>query len=414
MSVDRSPDNVFVAGIIGVPWQDIRATVGPDGKPFAAQNELHYKTAKQLKDDGTWSAILGEPRPPGNAPPQLPTDALMIESDRERTGMDGESPPHALVAPVEMALNPVNGREWVTRSADLQYACIFPLPPDPATGEQKRDCTKIELEKNPRGCDCGTDRMSGDNNPLCQNPTTGTYGTDQYYAKAYPGLRELEVLRDFGNNAIVASICAKNLSPLGKDTAQDYGYRPAIDAIVDRLKDVLSGRCLPRVLEKDATGKYPCSVIEARPRAEAAACTSPRRVYPDPKIIGTVIERLKSTGRCDALGQPPCTAYQLCEIPEAGPECHHATSEQPVAGWCYVDPAHNSDDAQSLVAKCAPDKQRIIHFVDPEDATPAPNSIVLIACFGAQLGDDSAPPSVTVAPSSSAAPTGAGGAASMP
>lgn len=37
-------------------------------------------------------------------------------------------------------------------------------------------------------------------------------------------------------NSIVASICARNLVDTG---AQDYGYRPAVDAIVDRLKEAL-------------------------------------------------------------------------------------------------------------------------------------------------------------------------------
>jgi tRNA pseudouridine synthase 10 len=55
-------------------------------------------------------------------------------------------------------------------------------------------------------CDC-TD-FGGDSfqNPLCQAPG-GAFDTTQRYAKAYPSLRQLQVLNDYGANSIVASIC---------------------------------------------------------------------------------------------------------------------------------------------------------------------------------------------------------------
>jgi hypothetical protein len=40
------------------------------------------------------------------------------------------------------------------------------------------------------------------------------------------------VLKGFGDNAIVASICARNLRDASR---QDYGYRPALRAILERL-----------------------------------------------------------------------------------------------------------------------------------------------------------------------------------
>jgi hypothetical protein len=61
----------------------------------------------------------------------------------------------------------------------------------------------------------------------------------QYFAKAYPGLRQLAVLRDYGRatgNSIVASVCARNVK---EETRQDYGYNPAVLAIVGRLKERL-------------------------------------------------------------------------------------------------------------------------------------------------------------------------------
>src|SRR5690606_40063101 len=57
--------------------------------------------------------------------------------------------------------------------------------------------------------------------------------------KAYPGTRQLEVLRRVGaitGNAIVASICPKVTRSQSPATDPAYGYNPAIAALVDRLK----------------------------------------------------------------------------------------------------------------------------------------------------------------------------------
>jgi hypothetical protein len=58
----------------------------------------------------------------------------------------------------------------------------------------------------------------------------------QYRAKAYPGRRQLEVLEGIGDRAIVASICARNVTDASR---QDYGYRPALQSILDRLGEGL-------------------------------------------------------------------------------------------------------------------------------------------------------------------------------
>ncbi len=102
--------------------------------------------------------------------------------------------------------------------------------------------------------------------------------------------------------------------------------------------------------------------------------------------------RLRDTKFCDAgTGKPLCNQLFLCEIVEAGQECHHDVTPT-AAGWCYVDPAAQPGDDASLVAKCEATQKRIIRFVDPKNATPAHDANVLIACFGASLEDDSLPP----------------------
>ena len=125
---------------------------------------------------------------------------------------------------------------------DLQYTCIFPLP-------APRDCSS-----NLVSCDC-SDPLN--DNPLCDpnNKTT------QLRAKGYPGVRELSALRSVGGQGIVASVCPAQTNDVNK---ADYGYRPAIGAIIDRLKVALGGQCLPRQLTPDENGEVQCLILEAR------------------------------------------------------------------------------------------------------------------------------------------------------
>ena len=112
---------------------------------------------------------------------------------------------------------PINGHEMnISQNDDLQFACIFPL------ATPRANCTGA-------GCDCAFDTK---NSPLCE-------GSTQTHAKAYPSVRELEVLQGVGDitgNAVVASICAKSLNEA--DTA-NYGYVPAMSALVKALKPAL-------------------------------------------------------------------------------------------------------------------------------------------------------------------------------
>jgi hypothetical protein len=429
-ALPRDPSLVFLAGIVGVPWQDIQATQSAATPTVPSitypANELHYLTAQQMTDNKTWDLILGDPLPGPGAAPRPPTDGLMVESRYPRGGNDVFGKP-VLPASTPVAQNsPINGHEWMnTANDDLMYACIFPL-------KAPRDCLQVEMipagSPTPApGCDCGQDsNPSGDFNPLCESPA-GAYGNTQYFAKGYPGTRELQTLKAFGNNSIVASICARNLADANQ---QDYGYRPAVDSIVDRLKEALTGRCLPRKLAPDpTTGKIPCSILEVRPPGAATAGCDPSkgRLPPSSKVLAPAKERLKDKGICDTSTTKPCSTFTLCEIkplnnPTEDPTqaCHKDGIKEPQAGWCYVDPEvkdanGNSIDDPSLVSKCQASERRIIRFVDPANATPAQGAQVLIACFGAQIEDTKAAPAgaVTGAGGAVVDMTGAGGAIDM-
>ncbi len=203
-SPPRDPSLVFVSAVVGVPWQDLAQD------PTDATH-LALKSAEQMRADGTWGLILGDPET--GAPPR---DPLMIETTDERTGVQPiVGVPLAPSSAKSPLANPINGHEAALGDAPVepQYACIFDLP----TPEQG-------------SADCNF--FSGSDRAICQ-ADDGTYGTVQYRGKAYPGVRELTVLRGVGDNAIPASICARNLKD---DSRDDFGYRPVLTQILDRLR----------------------------------------------------------------------------------------------------------------------------------------------------------------------------------
>jgi len=238
----RSPFQVLLAGIIGVPTQALEAGSNAGAAPGSLANAVRFKSYEELTNGGIWDQILGSPgvawqerkgsQPEilGSAPvpPNLPQ---MVESPSPRTGV--------------RAGNTLNGREYdatqgtakpggTPRADDLQYACISPLP-------VPRDCAALNPEQD--ACDC----FDGVNQrPLCeQTPGTSAPGTTQFWAKAYPSLRELQVLKDYGertSNSIVASICALEVT----DTSSpNYGYRPAMDALISRMAERLPPAVAP-------------------------------------------------------------------------------------------------------------------------------------------------------------------------
>jgi hypothetical protein len=357
---ERDASLVFVAGIVGVPWQDI--AVDPTDLTKG------YLTATQLTDMNVWAKIVGVPNDQQNAyaPPIAPNDPHMLESIVPRPGL----PPPSSAPDAD----PINGHEWdpsqvAPPNADLQYACTFPLP---AT----KTCTE--------GIDCDCFVPPGGNaaaaaNPLCQNG--GMYSNVQTRAKAYPGIRELQVLEGLGDQAIVASICPANVTNMN---AADYGYRPAVGALINRLRSPLRTRCLPRQLVVKPGGEVPCVIFEAfdPPPGASCDCGGPARSFvasDSPRITAEV----RRQGTCF------CEIAQLIDAkdsqhPAAGTICRTNVSppaDEP-SGWCYVDPAQAGANAAGqcqIVSTCPPTDRRIIRFVDTA-SEPRNGATGLLVC----------------------------------
>ncbi len=348
----RSKGHVFLAGIVGVPWQDIAKDPTTLVKGLKSAKELAVRT------DGVsaWDVILGDP---DKGIPAL--DPHMHETIAEREGLPSSTAP--------LMADPVTGHEKPADDSP-QYACIFPLL-------EPLSCTGT-------ACDCN----SPEGNPLCQAPD-GTYGGTQHYAKAYPGLRELSVLKDIGDQAIVASVCPSNMDEATEmdassdNDAPDFGYRPAIGSLVDQLKDKLGHQCLPRKLTPDEDGQVRCLVIEAR-EADTCDCEdADGRVAVAEEHEPAIVDALNK-GVIE--GDKGC----FCEVPQLHGDdltaCQNEKSDplvvdgSQVDGFCYIDATSNPPVGNGALVpdSCVSTERRLIRLVG--NAKARPGSELFIMC----------------------------------
>jgi hypothetical protein len=369
----RDKSMILYAGIVGVPWQDAATAASLEGPG------LEYLNAKELALEGRFELFLGDPK---NSDPtkRAPKDPLMVASPNPRSGvhpLTGEAvAPSTSQNPRE---NRINGHESVNvDDGDLQYACIFPLSPP------IESCTG-------GGCDC-SDKDLPRNSALCQPPTGGAATTTQYFAKAYPGLRHLEVLSGIGNAAVVASICPKVTTAPVEDPS--YGYNPALEALTDIIIDRFE-LCLPRALDVAPDGELPCRVAEALP-SEACDCAAlPGRTAPSPELDKAVKDELAKSGHCGGDSGKKCSDFCVCALSQAsGPSltsCQNdKTADVETPGYCYIDGEREDDSGQpapigntELVANCPAGSQRKLRFVGRD--TPQNGAVTFIACMGAAL-----------------------------
>jgi hypothetical protein len=219
---------VFLTSVVGVPWQDIARQDG-SGKPDLetgldadGRAKGGFQTGAELSGNGTWDIILGDPTNYHSSPQALPDDPLMIESSTPRTGQhpitsESVAPPGA-----GTNANTINGHEYsIPLNNDLQYACVFDLL-------SPRDCTEPTVV----ACDCND---ANNDNPLCQD-AFNQFGTTQFRAKAYPGIRHLTLVKQLAERGVVGSICP---AVLDDPNALGFGYMPTIRTLVESVAHVL-------------------------------------------------------------------------------------------------------------------------------------------------------------------------------
>jgi hypothetical protein len=295
----RTPDLVYYAAVAGVPWQLLLKNPTP---PY--QGDFKDSIA-----EADWTALIGADPLNYNF---SGADPHMIESLTARSGIN--------------AGDPIVGSDWTTGGADLEYACTFPLPDAP------RDCT---TNANKFACDCDGKKDT----PLC-DPNDKT---KQLRGKAYPTIKELAVARAMKDQGIVASLCPRTdgSGALLPNTNQDFGYRPAVRSIINRLKNALANQCLPQKLIADQTGEVPCLILLTLTGSpgDESTCTQRGFDIPDAAILAKFRQTQHSdylanggdkSGAQDPSTFPTCQLKQIVETP--GASC----ANDPGAGWCYV------------------------------------------------------------------------------
>jgi hypothetical protein len=320
----RTPDLVYYALIGGVPHQLLQ--VDPTN-PDSPQ--------KDLLTPADWQKITG-------------TDPEHYDfSGADPHMLESEDPRATNCTPPNAADNcdPINGREWATSKQDLQYACIFTLP-------MPKDCTQPQFAG---ACDCEPNSNSGQT-PLCQTDATGKYTNIQIKGKAYPDISELVVAHAMadqvsGVQGIVSSLCPIHTTATSPSDPV-YGYRPAVNAIINRLKNALSVQCLPQKLTPDmVTGDVPCLILVTLPtQGPETDCDKQNLGLAQP--TSDVLTRFQAgphsawvTGGGAKQAAPDPSSFPTCVLTELTPQTAPmgdfdstgscANSMDP--GWCYVE-----------------------------------------------------------------------------
>jgi hypothetical protein len=343
----RARPNVFLAGIIGVPWQDLS-----DEASWSDESRLRYLTHVELTNAGRWDWML---TPVGG----FPDDALMYETWLDRTTIGSLSQTHpsggrngVRLAPssaTDPSANPINGHEsYVTDGSRLQPACVMDLP-------APRDCDGTQ-----DSCECEADDAMY-NQAICE-------GTRQIRTAAYPSTRQLAVLRQYGDlygNSVVGSICAKVSVPDDRGGEAAFGYRPVLDALIDRMKGSLQAECSV-VLKPETDGRVPLRLLEVVPDTGSGCtpCSTPR--------IEPSFDTNEVTARLAESPNPVC----LCEIPQLDASELIACQTElamPKGGFCYVSgrplPEEPDDSAalsarRAILANCPQDAKQKVRVPD--------------------------------------------------
>jgi hypothetical protein len=263
----RDPSLVYYAAVAGVPHQLLQATPG-DGTCPQGTNAADCPQKDTLAP-ADWTLIMGQdpehydfrgadfhmiedwnPRTGGGPLNESPWQASGVLANLSKCGPQGGTPPG-------LNCDPVNGGEWNPNKQDLQFACVFDLRPQFPMGY--KDCTNMQYQG---ACDCAANALNS-GTQLC-DPANPTH---QIYGKAYPSVREMIIAKAMsnstvGNQGIVSSLCPIHVTDNGQGNDPLWGYRPAVNAIINRLKKSLSNQCLPQPLQQDMmTQSVPCLIL---------------------------------------------------------------------------------------------------------------------------------------------------------
>jgi hypothetical protein len=390
----RTPDLVYYAAIAGVPHQLLQSKPGDGTCP--AGTAAADCPQKDTLTGADWKLIEG------NDPENYDfsgADFHMIEnwdprttpgavwSAEEHGPLAGNIMANASACPPTMGgsvkgqalCDPINGREWATSKGDLQFSCIFDITPQ--YGGTGKDCSNAEYTG---ACDCSTTSINN-GTQLCDSATP----TLQVYGKAYPSVREMVIAKAMSNSpnnldqGIVSSLCPIHVSDNAGGNDPLFGYRPAVNAIINRLKASLSNQCLPQKLVPDSLGIIPCLILVQLGQAVGpGACANPGAAcvngqgllgpgdnpenLPNPPLSQDVLTKFCESQEATYSGMaggptdpdtfPTCALAQLLPVVNGntntadfpnGPTGGCSSAKDP--GWCYVTGAAANGCPQAIL-----------------------------------------------------------------
>jgi hypothetical protein len=423
----RSANIVFYAHIGGVPHQLLQLTPGetdPDGTTCLAGTPQADCPQKDTLQPADWMKILGEgfgATSGTNAYDYTGIDPHMVEDFEPRTyaGLTAPASYAAIPAPgAAPAPDPINGWEWQTNSelpnstnpfhvlpVDREYACIFPL-------QTPRDCSGGSADPvNSYACDCeslglpaaAVPAVCGLRTPAAAyvagapagpittaaavaSATTANDYTTQYFAKTYPTIRELALANLMGPQGVISSLCPIHVMQVGGADDPLYGYRPAVNAIINRLKNALAAQCLPQPLQVTGTGanaQVPCLILATLPNTpasqQASACDVAGLTQPPAQVLQAFNEQQQADYDAGTSGtnlalKATCQVFQNPANVQCSGNGSMGNPGKP--GWCYV--------TGTLAGTC--DTQAIQFSAN----TPPNGSIVNLQCIleNADAGGD--------------------------
>ncbi len=169
--------------------------------------------------------------------------------------------------------------------------------------------------------------------PSCDRPGTG---------RAFPPRRILTLAQQLeagGANSLVQTICQDD-------------YTGAIQGVINKIADVLGGTCLPRTLNRDASGRVNCDVVEVLPSTgDIVNCTS----IAGRELIGTEVDEMGNTHEV-------CRVQQLTQSESAMPGA---------VGWFY------DDFSADVTDRCPMERPQRIAFAN----SPATGTTVRLECL---------------------------------
>jgi hypothetical protein len=397
-SAARSAGLVFYAHIGGIPHQLLQLQPGQTdpvtGTTCMAGSPPADCPQKDTLTVTDWTSILGAGLGATTGPQAFNytgIDPHMIEAFNPnsptmgRTNSAGVTIPVVPTAGVPVpgaapAPDPISGWDWQTDTlvggagtntahvlpVDREYACIFPLV-DSTGVATPRDCSGGPTDPlNSYACDCESLGLPAESVPaVCglKNPNAplaqGTPGpllaaapagindyTTQYFAKTYPTIRELTLANMMGNQGIISSLCPIHTVATSA-TDPVYGYRPAVNAIVNRLKNALASQCLPQPLaittNADGGETVPCLILATLAPGngmtaadEATACAQPGLGIPEPQVLQAFQQSQHAAFVAGGTTGQDLSLLATCTVTQQPPNTNCATDKANL-GWCYVN-----------------------------------------------------------------------------